>query len=48
MEFTHEVIDGSPPCGRLGICQPTDLTGNGRPDLIVGGMGAETLPIVGT
>jgi len=44
MQFAHEVIDDSPPCGRLGICQPTDLTGNGRPDLIVGGMGAEELP----
>jgi hypothetical protein len=29
------------------VCQSTDLTGNGRPDLIVGGMGAETLPLVG-
>jgi hypothetical protein len=48
MEFTHQVIDDSPPCGRLGICQPTDLTGNGRPDLIVGGMGSETLPVLGT
>ncbi|MFC6721141.1 FG-GAP repeat domain-containing protein [Natrialbaceae archaeon GCM10025896] len=48
MEFRHEVIDDSPPCGRLGICQPTDLTGNGRPDLIVGGMGANKLPILGT
>lgn len=48
MEFRHEVIDSSPPCGRLGICQPTDLTGNGRPDLIVGGQGSETLPILGT
>jgi len=48
MRFRHEVIDDSPPCGRLGICLPTDLTGNGRPDLIVGGLGSETLPILGT
>ena len=48
MRFRHEVIDDSPPCGRLGICLPTDLTGNGRPDLIVGGLGSETLPLLGT
>jgi hypothetical protein len=48
MELEHEVIDESPPCGRLGICLPTDLTGNGRPDLIVGGMGAEEIPVLGT
>ncbi|MEF8802425.1 FG-GAP repeat domain-containing protein [Natronomonas sp.] len=43
MRFDHEVIDASPPCGRLFVCQHTDLTGNGRPDLIVGGMGFEKL-----
>jgi hypothetical protein len=48
MEFSHEVIDDAPPCGRLGICQPTDLTGNGRPDLVVGGLGSNTLPVLGT
>lgn len=48
MDFRHETIDDSPPCGRLGICLPTDLTGNGRQDLIVGGLGSETLPILGT
>jgi hypothetical protein len=48
MQFTHEVIDDEPPCGRLFICQPTDLTGNGRPDLIVGGLGAEELPLLKT
>ena len=46
MEFTHELIDGSPPCGRLFLCEPYDLTKNGRPDLIVGGFGSETLPII--
>ncbi len=48
MRFNHEVIDDSPPCGRLFVCQPVDLTDNGRPDLIVGGAGSETLPILGT
>lgn len=33
MQFGYEVIDDSLPCGRLGICQPTDLTGNGRSDI---------------
>jgi hypothetical protein len=35
----HERIDDSPPCGQLGICLTEDLTGNGRPDVIVGGLG---------
>lgn len=39
MRFRHETIDPNPPSARLGICQATDLTGNGRPDVIVGGMG---------
>lgn len=39
MRFRHETIDSTPPSARLGICQATDLTGNGRPDVIVGGMG---------
>ena len=47
MEFTHEVIDDNAPCGRLGICLPTDLTGNGVPDVIVGGLGREKLPLLG-
>jgi len=47
MEFHHELIDDSPPCGRLFVCQTTDLTGNGQPDLIVGGLGSKTLPLVG-
>lgn len=40
MRFEHERIDDNPPCGRLGFCLTTDLTGNGRPDVVVGGMGA--------
>lgn len=47
MKFEHERIDPSPPCGRLFVCQPVDLTDNGRPDLIVGGAGSETLPVIG-
>jgi hypothetical protein len=47
MEFRHQAIDTRPPCGRLGICLPTDLTGDGYPDLIVGGMGAEEIPLLG-
>lgn len=44
MEFRHERVDDAPPCGRLGVCLPTDLTGNGRPDVVVGGMG-DTVPV---
>lgn len=47
MDFHHEIIDQSPPCGRLFVCQPVDLTDNGRPDIIVGGAGSETLPVLG-
>ncbi len=42
--FRHQRIDETPPCGRLGICLPTDLTGSGRPDVIIGGAG-RTLPV---
>jgi len=48
MQLRHETVDPSPPCGRLGICLPTDLTGNGYPDIIVGGMGAEEIPLLGS
>jgi len=37
--FTHKQIDGAPPCAKLGFCMATDLTGNGRKDVIVGGAG---------
>lgn len=40
MEFRHERIDSNPPCANLGFCLTTDLTGNGRDDVIVGGRGA--------
>jgi hypothetical protein len=39
MRFRHEQIDAHPPCAHLGPCLPHDLTGNGRPDVIVGGHG---------
>ena len=39
MEFEHVRIDDRPPCGRLGFCLTPDLTGNGLPDILVGGMG---------
>ena len=45
--FRHETIDSAPPTTRLGICLTSDLTGNGRPDLIVGGAGPETKLFVG-
>ncbi len=41
MEFAHVRIDDKPPCGRLAFCLTEDLTGNGLPDVIVGGLGAE-------
>ncbi|WP_418286657.1 FG-GAP-like repeat-containing protein [Halorubrum sp. DTA46] len=47
MNFEHHVIDDSPPSGRLFVCEPTDITGNGVPDLIVGGAGSEALPVIG-
>ena len=39
LSFRHETVDGDPPSDRLGSCQVADLTGNGRPDVIVGAYG---------
>ncbi|WP_276271762.1 FG-GAP repeat domain-containing protein [Haloarcula litorea] len=39
--FRHERIDPDPPSDRLFCCLTEDLTGNGLPDLVVGGMGAD-------
>ncbi len=39
LRFRHERIDDSPPCGNLFTCLPTDLTGNGLPDVVVTGSG---------
>lgn len=47
MRFDHQTIDDSPPCGRLFVCEPVDLVGDGLPDLVVGGMGSEDLPVLG-
>lgn len=41
LTFEHERIDTRAPCSRLTILQATDLTGNGRDDVIVGGTGPE-------
>lgn len=41
LSFRHERIDDATPCQRLTVLQPTDLTGNGRDDVIVGGTGPE-------
>lgn len=41
MRFRHERIDSRPPSGRLGSCMVEDLTGNGRPDVVVGGIGLQ-------
>ena len=48
LEFRHETIDANPPSRRLTFCEVTDLTGNGHPDVIVGGKGAsENLRLFG-
>jgi hypothetical protein len=39
LRFRHERVDDNPPCGNLFTCLPTDLTGNGLPDLVVTGSG---------
>jgi hypothetical protein len=39
MRFRHETIDSRIPTTELVFCHTTDLTGNGRPDVIVGGKG---------
>lgn len=41
LAFRHERIDAHAPCSRLTVLQTTDLTGNGRDDVIVGGTGPE-------
>lgn len=37
MQFEHVVIDPEPPAQYLDVCLPTDLTGTGRDDVIIGG-----------
>lgn len=41
MEFRHERIDSDPPCGRLTFSLAMDITGNGRDDIVIGGMGSQ-------
>lgn len=41
LAFRHERIDDHTPCSKLTVLQPTDLTGNGRDDVIVGGTGPD-------
>jgi hypothetical protein len=48
MNFRHEQVDPHPPCAHLGFCLTTDLTGNDRPDVIVGGHGPYGVPPVTT
>jgi len=37
LSFAHQVIDAAPPGSELDITLLTDLTGNGLPDIIIGG-----------
>lgn len=41
MNLHHERIEASPPASTMSFCLTTDLTGNGRPDVIVGALGDE-------
>lgn len=41
LSLRHDRIDDAAPCQRLTVLQTTDLTGNGRDDVIVGGTGPE-------
>jgi hypothetical protein len=41
MDFRHEPIDGDPPNTEHMICLATDLTGNGRDDVMVGARNGE-------
>lgn len=41
MEFEHERIEESPPANTMAFCLTEDLTGNGRPDVVVGALGDE-------
>jgi hypothetical protein len=50
MDLVHQRIDDRPPSGRMSFCLTTDLTGNGRPDVLVGAVGGNysaTLPVLG-
>lgn len=50
MDLVHERIDDRPPSGRMSFCLTSDLTGNGRPDVLVGAVGGSypvTIPFLG-
>lgn len=42
LQFDHECIDDNPPAAQMSFCLTTDLTGNGRPDVIVGAVGRKS------
>lgn len=42
LRFEHQVIDAAPPGGGHDVTLLTDLTGNGLPDLIIGGKHGES------
>lgn len=41
MELRHRRIDDNPPCNRMAFCLTPDLTGNGRPDILIGATGSK-------
>jgi len=51
MEFRHQRIDDGAPNSQMAFCLTTDLTGNGRPDVIIGANGTQEMvdiPLYGT
>ncbi|MDS0300418.1 VCBS repeat-containing protein [Halogeometricum sp. S1BR25-6] len=49
MKLQHRRLDDAPPSGQMSFCLTTDLTGNGRPDVLIGAFGGEypvTIPIL--
>jgi len=50
MDFRHERVDGNPPAGRMTNLHATDITGNGKPDIVVTALGVNprvTVPGIG-
>lgn len=39
LTIRRETMDPDPPAGRMSFCLATDLTGNGRPDVLIGALG---------
>lgn len=51
MDLFHRRIDDDPPCTRMSFCLTPDLTGNGRPDIVIGALGSKwplDLPLLPT